>query len=94
MLSKVMPIVLMTMLCGAMITEAAVNRNILGGWREVDVTNSEVQEVAAKATVHLEKARNSAMVYRLQEVVSAKVQVGHVAFFLVLSGLANLKNRR
>jgi len=76
MMSPVTPIVLMAVLCLALMTETTINRKRkVGGWKKVAVANPEVQEVAAKATAHIEKARNSAMLYRLQEVVSAKVQI-------------------
>ena len=86
MLSKVTPIVVVALLCVALVTEASVGlkgkKKFVrpGGWKKVDVTSPEVQAAATKAAMHLEGARNSAMAYRLQEVTSAKVQVGHETY--------------
>ena len=80
-----MQIVVVAMVCSVLLTEASNDREVrgqvlLGGWNKMNVTEPQVQAVAAETAAHLETVRNSGKVYQLQDVVSAKYQVGHPLF--------------
>ena len=93
MLATVTQIVVMSIVCGVLLTEASNDRAVsrgqrpevrgqaaLGGWNKMNVTDSEVLAVATEAAAHLETIRNTGKVYQLQDVVSAKYQVSHPSY--------------